>query len=164
MHSGKGPKVGADALGYGMNFQTVSTAEKLKSSPAVLIGLNKEGKYTEGPPLRGGYITVDGQQMPGPLLQSALNYVNAALQRMADTIHADGEAASTAIILTAKHGQSPRAPASCSGSIDGSDVRVVAKPATSGRDGGPGGRLCCAPGVPGLAAVVGCPTAHRRRC
>jgi Sulfatase len=106
MHSGKGPKVGTPAI-YGMNFQTVSTAEKLKSSPAVLIGPNKDGRYTEGPPLRGGYITVDGQQVPGPLLQSALNYVNAALQRMADTIQADGEADSTAIILTAKHGQSP---------------------------------------------------------
>ncbi len=31
---GTGPKVGTPAI-YGMNFQTVSTAEKLKSSPAV---------------------------------------------------------------------------------------------------------------------------------
>jgi arylsulfatase A-like enzyme len=52
-------------------------------------------------------VTVNGQQVPGPLLQSALDYVNNALQRMADTIQADGEAGSTAIILTAKHGQSP---------------------------------------------------------
>jgi arylsulfatase A-like enzyme len=85
----------------------VSTAEKLKSSPAVLIGPDAKGKYTEGPALAGGYVTVDGQQVPGPLLRSALDYVNAALQRMADTIQADGEADSTAIILTAKHGQSP---------------------------------------------------------
>jgi hypothetical protein len=106
-HSGKGPKVGTPAI-YGMNFQTVSTAEKLKSSPAVLIGPNAQGKYTEGPSLVGGYVTVDGQQVPGPLLQSALTYVNDALQRMADTIQADGEADSTAIILTAKHGQSPQ--------------------------------------------------------
>jgi predicted KAP-like P-loop ATPase len=33
--------------------------------------------------------------------------VNDALQRMADTIQRDHEADSTAIILTAKHGQSP---------------------------------------------------------
>src|SRR6516164_9061047 len=105
-HSGTGPKVGTPAI-YGMNFQTVSTAEKLKSSPAVLIGPNAQGKFTEGPSLPGGYVTVNGQQVPGPLLQSALDYVNAALQRMADTIQADGEAGSTAIILTAKHGQSP---------------------------------------------------------
>jgi arylsulfatase A-like enzyme len=76
-------------------------------SPAVLIGSNAQGRYTEGPSLPGGYMTVDGQQVPGPLLQSALDYVNDALQRMADTIQADGEANSTAIILTAKHGQAP---------------------------------------------------------
>jgi hypothetical protein len=105
-HSGKGPKVGTPAI-YGMNFQVVSTAEKLKSSPAALIGPNAHGKYTLGPKLPGGYVTVNGQQVPGPLLQSALDYVNNALQRMADRIQADGEARSTAIILTAKHGQSP---------------------------------------------------------
>jgi hypothetical protein len=101
-----GPKVGTPAI-YGMNFQAVSTAEKLKSSPAVLIGPDARGNYTEGPSLPGGYVTVHGQQVPGPLLQSALDYVNDALQRMADMIKADGEADSTAIILTAKHGQSP---------------------------------------------------------
>jgi arylsulfatase A-like enzyme len=53
-------------------------------------------------------MTVHGQQVPGPLLQSALGYVNTALQRMANTIQADGEASSTAIVLTAKHGQSPQ--------------------------------------------------------
>src|SRR5579872_5990560 len=105
-HSGTGPKVGTPAI-YGMNFQTVSTAEKLKSSPATLIGPNAQGKYTEGPSLPGGYVTVHGQQVPGPLLRSALSYVNGALQRMAAAIAADGQAGSTAIILTAKHGQSP---------------------------------------------------------
>jgi len=73
----------------------------------VLIGPNAHGKFTEGPSLPGGYVTVDGRQVPGPLLRSALNFVNDALQRMVDTIKADGEAHSTAIILTAKHGQSP---------------------------------------------------------
>ena len=90
-HSGTEPKVGTPAI-YGMNFQTVSTAEKLKSSPATLIGPNAQGNYTEGPSLLGGYVTVDGQQVPGPLLQSALDYVNDALQQMADQIQADGEA------------------------------------------------------------------------
>ena len=106
-HAGTGPKVGTPAI-YGMNFQVVSTAEKLKSSPAVLIGPNAQGDYTEGPSLPGGYMTVNGQQVPGPLLQSALDYVNDALQQMADTIQADGETHSTAIVLTAKHGQSPQ--------------------------------------------------------
>jgi hypothetical protein len=106
VHSGKGPKVGTPAI-YGMNFQTVSTAEKLKSSRAFLIGPDAQGNYTESPSLPGGYVTVDGQQVPGPLLRFALDYVNDALQQMADTLQADDEANSTAIILTAKHGQSP---------------------------------------------------------
>jgi hypothetical protein len=106
-HSGTGQKVGTPAI-YGMNFQAVSTAEKLKSSPAELIGPDAQGNYTEGPSLLGGYMTVGGQQVPGPLLQSALDYVNGSLQQMADAIQADGEANSTAIILTAKHGQSPQ--------------------------------------------------------
>jgi hypothetical protein len=105
-HSGTGPKVGTPAI-YGMNFQTVSTAEKLKKSAAVLEGPNAEGKYTEGPAELGGYVTENGVQVPGPLLQGALEYVNESLQRMAETIQADGETESTAIILTAKHGQSP---------------------------------------------------------
>ncbi len=105
-HSGTGPKVGTPAI-YGMNFQTVSTAEKLKSSPAVLIGPNAHGDYTEGPSLPGGYMDENGVEVPGPLLQSALDYVNDSLQQMVDAIQAAGETDSTAIILTAKHGQSP---------------------------------------------------------
>jgi hypothetical protein len=106
-HSGTGPKVGTPAI-YGMNFQTVSTAEKLKSSPSVLLGPDAQGNYTDGPALAGGYMTENGVQVPGPLLQSALDYVNGSLQRMVDAIQADGEANSTAIVLTAKHGQSPQ--------------------------------------------------------
>ncbi len=49
----------------------------------------------------------NGVQVPGPLLQSALDYVNESLQQMAEAIQAAGETNSTAIILTAKHGQSP---------------------------------------------------------
>jgi len=105
-HSGTGPKVGTPAI-YGMNFQAVSVAEKLKHSPTTLIGPNAQGKYTEDAPVPGGYMTVNGQQVPGPLLQSALDWVNGELQQMANTIQADGETDSTAIILTAKHGQSP---------------------------------------------------------
>jgi hypothetical protein len=106
-HSGKGPKVGTPAI-YGMNFQSVSTAEKLKSSPAVLNGPNARGNYTEGPSLAGGYVTQNGHQVPGPLLRTDLDYVNGSLLRMVDAIQANGEADSTAIILTAKHGQSPQ--------------------------------------------------------
>jgi hypothetical protein len=106
-HSGRGPKVGTPAI-YGMNFQAVSVAEKLKQSPTTLIGPNAQGHYTEDTPVPGGYMTVNGRQVPGPLLQSALDYVNNALERMVETIQADDEAGSTAIVLTAKHGQSPQ--------------------------------------------------------
>ncbi len=105
-HYGAGPRVGTPAI-YGMNFQAVSVAEKLKQSATTLIGPNTHGDYTEDAPVPGGYVTVNGHQVPGPLLQSALDYVNDSLQQMADTIRAAGEAGSTAIILTAKHGQSP---------------------------------------------------------
>src|SRR5262249_25484340 len=83
---------------FGMNFQTVSTAEKLFSSEAS-IG---------GPVLAGGYLP--GTTTPGPLLSSALDYVNGQLQAMDQAIHAAGIADQTAIIITAKHGQSPQDP------------------------------------------------------
>jgi hypothetical protein len=84
-------KVGVPAI-FGMNFQTVSTAEKL---------LKSDG-------LAGGYIP--GTTTPGPLLQRALDFVNAKLEAMDNEIHAQGLADSTAIIVSAKHGQSPQDP------------------------------------------------------
>jgi hypothetical protein len=96
-HTGAGSKVGTPAI-FGMNFQTVSTAEKLFSSETT-IG---------GPVLAGGYLP--GTTTPGPLLSSALDYVDAQLQRLVGEIQAQGLARSTAIIVTAKHGQSPQDP------------------------------------------------------
>jgi hypothetical protein len=96
-HTGTGPKVGVPAI-FGMNFQTVSTAQKLLRSEDV-IG---------GPVLPGGYLP--GTSTPGPLLSSALDYVNAQLQGMDQEIQAQGIADTTAIIITAKHGQSPQDP------------------------------------------------------
>ena len=51
-HSGNGPKVGTPAI-YGMNFQTVSTAEKLKHSPGAVIGQDANGNLIEGPAAAG---------------------------------------------------------------------------------------------------------------
>jgi hypothetical protein len=90
-------KVGVPAI-FGMNFQTVSTAEKLPQSEATL----------GGPVLTGGYLP--GTTTPGPLLSSALDYINAQLQTFHQEIQAQGIAGQTAIILTAKHGQSPQDP------------------------------------------------------
>jgi hypothetical protein len=103
-HSGT-QKVGVPAI-LGMNFQTVSVAEKV-DSPSTLTR-NADGSYTEGPTELAGYYP--GTTTPRPLLASAFDYVNAQLARMVDTIHRDGLESSTAIIVTAKHGQSPQDP------------------------------------------------------
>jgi Type I phosphodiesterase / nucleotide pyrophosphatase len=103
-HSGT-QKVGVPAI-LGLNFQAVSVAEKV-DSPGT-ISKNPDGSYTVGPKELAGYLP--GTTTPGPLLSGALDYVNAQLQRMVDTIHTDGLQSSTAIIVTAKHGQSPQDP------------------------------------------------------
>jgi hypothetical protein len=103
-HSGT-QQVGTPAI-LGMNFQTVSVAEKV-DSPSTLTK-NANGTYTEGPTMLAGYYP--GGTTPRPLLSSAFDYVNSALERMVHTINADGLASSTAIIITAKHGQSPQDP------------------------------------------------------
>jgi hypothetical protein len=84
-------QVGVPAI-FGMNFQTVSTAQKLPTSDG----------------LTGGYLP--GGTVPGPLLVRALNYINTEIGLMVSRIQADGLAGSTAIILSAKHGQSPTDP------------------------------------------------------
>jgi hypothetical protein len=90
-HSGTN-RVGVPAI-FGMNFQTVSTAQKLPTSDG----------------LTGGYLP--GGTVPGPLLKRALNYINTEIGLMVSRIRADGLARSTAIIISAKHGQSPTDPA-----------------------------------------------------
>ena len=89
-HSGK-HHVGVPGI-FGMNFQTVSTAQKLPTSDG----------------LTGGYLP--GGTVPGPLLVRALNYINTQVSEMVARIQAQGLAASTAIIISAKHGQSPTDP------------------------------------------------------
>ena len=81
-------KAGTPAI-FGMNFQTLSTAQKLPTSDG----------------LTGGY-SADGST-PGPLVVRALNFVNGDVGRMMAEITKDGLAGSTTIILSAKHGQSP---------------------------------------------------------
>jgi hypothetical protein len=103
-HSGR-DRVGVPAI-LGMNFQAVSVAEKV-DSPGT-ISQNPDGSYTVGPKELAGYLP--GKTTPGPLLAGALDYVDAQLQRMVDTIHRNGLESSTAIIVTAKHGQSPQDP------------------------------------------------------
>ena len=72
---------------FGMNFQTVSTAEKLPS---------------------GGYQP-DGVT-PTPLLMGALDYINSKVGAMLDELRDQHLDDSTVVILSAKHGQSPDDP------------------------------------------------------
>jgi hypothetical protein len=86
---------------FGMNFQTVSTAQKLPASDG----------------LTGGYLP--GGTVPGPLLRRALGYVSTKIGAMAAEIRAQHLASSTAIIISAKHGQSPTNPAALKRVDDG---------------------------------------------
>jgi hypothetical protein len=92
---------------FGMNFQSVSTAEKLPTSGG----------------LPGGYEP-DGVT-PGPVLRGALDFVDAQVAAMRMAIDAAGLAGSTTIILTAKHGQSPKAPAALTRIADGPIVDAL---------------------------------------
>jgi hypothetical protein len=118
-HSGT-RKVGVPAI-LGMNFQTVSVAEKV-DSPSTLTE-NPNGTYTEGPVELAGYYP--GGKTPRPLLASAFDYVNVQLQQMVDTIQHDGMASSTAIIITAKHGQSPQDPLALKRIPDGPIIDAI---------------------------------------
>jgi hypothetical protein len=104
-HSRKA-KVGVPGI-FGMNFQTVSTAEKLHTSDG----------------LSGGYLS--GTNTPGPLLQRALDYIDAKLQAMSEEIQAQGLTDSTAIIVSAKHGQSPQDPDSLVKIKDGPIIEAI---------------------------------------
>jgi arylsulfatase A-like enzyme len=71
-----------------MNFQTVSTGEKLPVSDGLQGGYNPDGT-------------------PGPLLLRSLTFVDSQIGTMLQRIRNDGLASKTTIILSAKHGQSP---------------------------------------------------------
>jgi hypothetical protein len=104
-HSGT-TEVGTPAI-LGMNFQTVSTAEKLPSSNG----------------LAGGYLA-DGRT-PGPLLTRALDYINTQVGAMVDAIKQQHLQSDTAIVLSAKHGQSPQSPAALTRIDDGAIIDAL---------------------------------------
>lgn len=87
-----GTRAAATPAIFGMNFQSVSTAQKLPTSDG----------------LTGGYLP--GGTVPGPLLAKALDYVDTAVGKMQSALSASEHAEDTTIILSAKHGQSPTDP------------------------------------------------------
>jgi hypothetical protein len=104
-HSGT-TQVGVPAI-FGMNFQTVSTAEKLPTSNG----------------LTGGYLA-DGIT-PGPLLSRALDYINTEVGAMMDALKTNKLDKSTVIILSAKHGQSPQTPSALTRIDDGPIIKQL---------------------------------------
>jgi len=66
-----------------------------------------------------------GRLVPGPVLSSALNYVDAQLGRIGLADPQDGLAGSTTIIVTAKHGQSPQDPNKLITSQDGPIISAI---------------------------------------
>lgn len=77
---------------FGMNFQTVSVAQKLPTSDGMTGGYQADG------------VT------PGALLSGALDYVDGQLGRMVGELKTEDEDKNTTVIVSAKHGQSPTKP------------------------------------------------------
>jgi hypothetical protein len=98
-HSGS-TRLGTPAI-FGMNFQSVSTAEKLPTSNG----------------LTGGYLAEGAT--PGPLLSRALDYIDAQVGSMVAEIKHRGLLGSTVIMLSAKHAQSPQEPSALTRIPDG---------------------------------------------
>jgi predicted AlkP superfamily pyrophosphatase or phosphodiesterase len=92
-HSGR-RHVGTPSL-LGMNFQSVSTAEKLPLSPL------------HGTDARGGYLLRHGRWVPGPVLRDALGFVDREVGRMVSALRDRGILGRTTFIVSSKHGQSP---------------------------------------------------------
>ena len=93
-HDGTG-NPGTPAV-FGMNFQTVSTGQKLPTSKT-------EGDLSGN--AKGGYLA-DGAT-PGVVLTNALDFVDQSLGKMVAALGSRGLLDNTAIIVSAKHGQSP---------------------------------------------------------
>ncbi|TQJ12636.1 type I phosphodiesterase/nucleotide pyrophosphatase [Kribbella jejuensis] len=121
-HSGK-DHVGTPAI-FGMNFQTVSVAQKIRSTSADLIP-DGHGGYTTSAPQAGGYQRVNGKLVPGPVLASAFASVDAQLGRMVAELAKRHLTDSTTIIVTAKHGQSPQDPSKLVTVQDGPIVDAI---------------------------------------
>jgi hypothetical protein len=80
---------------FGMNFQAVSVGQKLIEP--------KSADRTDAN--SGGYENAAGT--PRPKMQAQIQFVDAAIGQMLDALKHQGLFDSTAIIITAKHGQSP---------------------------------------------------------
>lgn len=122
-HDGSGDP-GTPAI-FGMNFQSVSTGQKLPVS-------RTEGDLSGTAP--GGYLP-DGAT-PGPVLSNALNFVDQSLTKMIGAIQQRGLSNRTAIIISAKHGQSPMNAAALNRIKDGQIIGALNAAWNTDRQGG----------------------------
>ena len=90
-HDGSPNPKGVPAV-FGMNFQAVSTAQKLNFSHFVGDGGSKG---------LGGYTNAG--TVPGIVVEGALDFIDASMAKIVAAINPSD----TAVILSAKHGQSP---------------------------------------------------------
>jgi arylsulfatase A-like enzyme len=86
---------------FGINFQSVSTAQKLPTSDGQAGGYGPDG------------VT------PGPLLSNALDFVDRQIATFTREIDSQHLSDNTTIILSAKHGQSPMNPSTLTRIDDG---------------------------------------------
>jgi hypothetical protein len=80
---------------FGMNFQAVSVGQKLISPKSAIRTDANTGGYE------------DAQGTPRPLMLGQIEFVDAAIGQMITALKNQHLLGSTAIIITAKHGQSP---------------------------------------------------------
>jgi Type I phosphodiesterase / nucleotide pyrophosphatase len=80
---------------FGMNFQAVSVGQKLIAPKSAIRTDANSGGYE------------DAQGTPRPLMRGEIEFVDAAIGQMVKALKANDLLDSTAIIITAKHGQSP---------------------------------------------------------
>jgi len=99
--------VGVPAL-FGMNFQAISVAQKTKS---------------------GGYLDSSGK--PSPLLEEAFHHTDQSIKKLLDRLGSQNLLASTLVIVTAKHGDSPIDPMR----LRHADLETIPKTVASVREG-----------------------------
>ena len=84
---------------FGMNFQAVSVGQKLPKSSY------KSGSYASDDGLLGGYLDAAGTPNTG--LAKQLQFIDDSIGAMVSALYANGVYYNTAVIVSAKHGQSP---------------------------------------------------------
>ena len=90
-HDGSPNTAGEPAI-FGMNFQAVSTAQKLNFS-----------HYADDGGIKGLGGYTNGGAVAGPVVNSALDFIDAQLSRVVAAINPKD----TLVVISAKHGQSP---------------------------------------------------------